>query len=101
MLSLMDGARRIPLGPGGNRVSPDGTRCLGRTRAATRDPAEWLDLFEIGIEMMRQAERRAHGRDRSTLRGMVVYADAVLGEMWRDHGLTAPLPADERRRTAE
>lgn len=101
MLSLMDGARRIPLGPGGNRVSPDGTRC-GRPKQVGACPADdWLELFELSIQMMRQAERRAIGRDRLTLRGMVVYAHAVLGEMWRDHGLTAPLPADERRRTAE
>lgn len=84
-------------GPGGNRASPAGAcNSVRPKRAATCPADDWLELFRLAIDMLAAAERRAEGRDRLTLRGMVVYANATLGDMWRDHGrVTDFLRTDE------
>lgn len=69
-----------------------------RPKQAATCPADddWLELFRLAIDMLAAAERRASGRDRLTLTGMVVYAHATLGEMWAERGkVTEYLRTDE------
>lgn len=97
MLSFMENAtHRYPPHPGGNRSNGNGAGIQRPKRAATCPADDWLELFRLAIDMLAAAERRAEGRDRLTLRGMVVYANATLGDMWRDHGrVTDFLRTDE------
>lgn len=93
----MEATRTYPLGPGGNRDAPERARASVRPKQAATCPADdWLELFKLAIDMLAAAERRASGRDRLTLTGMVVYAHATLGEMWVAHGrVTEYLRTDE------